>query len=246
MSTSPLRVLLVEDERAAREELKYLLAGLPGVEVVGEAADGRQLLLTLQRLQPDALFLDIQLPGESGLQLAEGLKARHPELQIVFATAYDEHAVEAFDLDATDYLLKPFDPERVARAVARLQAVRQARLERERSAPEARLSVERRNRTVLLDPAEVAWLGMEDGLVTVAAVDGVRYGTDRTLRELEGLLDPTRFFRCHRERIVNLQRVREVRPHQSGTFRLLLDDLPRSEIPLARNRARRLRERLQL
>jgi len=80
----------------------------------------------------------------------------------------------------------------------------------------------------------------------VAAVDGVRYGTDRTLRELEGLLDPTRFFRCHRERIVNLQRVREVRPHQSGTFRLLLDDLPRSEIPLARNRARRLRELLQL
>lgn len=241
--SGPLRVMIVEDELAAREELKFLLAAIPGVEVVGEAADGRSALRTAVRLRPDALFLDIQMPGPSGLDLARSLRRVLPGIQVVFATAYDEHAVAAFDLAATDYLLKPFEADRVARAVSRVAEARQLRSAAEHGPePGDRLAVERRRSTCFLDPAEVSWIGMEDGLVTVAAVDGTHYTTDATLRELERRLDPGHFFRCHREAIVNLLRVREVKPHQSGTYRLVLDDAARSEIPLARNRVRRLKE----
>ncbi len=238
--SEPLRILLVEDEPAAREELKFLLAEQPGVAVVGEAADGHAALRALRQLEPDLVFLDVQIPGPNGLELARRFRCGRPDLLLVFATAYDEHALEAFELAATDYLLKPFEPERVARAVQRAREAQRLRAAAEAGESE-RLAVERRRQGHFLPLAEVAWIGMEDGLVCVVARDGQRYGCNETLRDLEQRLDPRRFFRCHREAIVHLGRIRCVQPHVSGTYRLHLDDAADSVLPLARNRVASLR-----
>ena len=227
-----LRVFIVEDERAAREELKFLLERHPEVEVVGEAGDGRSALAAILEARPDLVFLDIRIPCGDGLDLARRIRQKLPSTQVVFATAFDEHAVEAFDLAATDYLLKPFDAARLARSLERARKAHHL--------PE-RLAVERLRRTFFLDPKEIAWIGMQDGLVTVAGIDGIHYTTNQTLRELTQHLDPAHFFRCHREAIVNLQQIREVKPHLSGTYRLVLRDEPRSKLPLARNRVRSLK-----
>jgi len=236
----PLTVVLVDDEPAAREELAYLLGSLPAVEVVGEAADGRSALELLARLRPDVAVLDVRMPPPDGLEVARRLAELSPGTRVVFATAYDEHALEAFDVAAADYLLKPFSAERVLRAVERIRAPRTG------PAQATRLTVERRRSTYLVDPAEVLWIGTDAGVVTVATRDGTRYGSPETLKELEGRLEGSGFFRCHREFIVRLDRVRALVPAASGTYRVILDDADRTELPVARTRVQGLKARLPL
>ncbi len=237
-----ISVVVVDDEAAAREELKYLLGRLPGVEVVGEAADGESALALLAQARPHLAVLDVRMPAPDGLEVARRLPDVSPGTRVVFATAYDEHAVEAFDVAAADYLLKPFDEARVARAVARVRASPAG----EEAAAPPRLKVERRRHTYLLDPAEVLWIGTDAGVVVVVADDGTRYGCDLTLRDLETLLSPWGFFRCHREVIVRLSRIGEVAPAASGTCRVVLGDAGRTELPVARNRVRDLKRLLGL
>lgn len=232
-----LTVVVVDDEAAAREELKYLLGRLPGVRVVGEATDGREALEVIARTRPDAAVLDVRMPPPNGLEVARRVRALSPGTRVVFATAYEAHAVDAFDLEATDYLLKPFSAERVARAVERLRAARPA------AAP-PRLTVERRRATWRVDPQDVLWIGTDAGVVTVVATDGTRYGSAETLQALAATLEPWGFYRCHREAIVPLARVRALMQAASGTGRVVLDDPAATELPVARNRVRGLRERL--
>lgn len=240
----PLRVVVTDDEPAAREELKYLLGRMGGVEVVAEAGDGASAIAAVKRFAPDVVFLDIHMPGADGLEVARALRANNPELRVVFATAHDEHAVEAFNLAAADYLLKPFTLERVARAVDRL-----------RPSPK-RLVVERRQKTHFVAIDDVLCIVTDAGVVTVCTVDGVRYSSPRTLQELEEAWctagggdrgSPSGpLYRCHRESLVHLRRVATLAPAASGTYRVFLDDPARTELPVARNRVKGLKAALGL
>jgi DNA-binding LytR/AlgR family response regulator len=235
-------VYLVEDEPAARAELRFLIERDPDVEVLGEGGDADTAAAEILECEPDACFVDIQIPGGGGLKLAERLRRELPELHVIFATAYAEHALAAFELEATDYILKPFAEERVRAALERVRA--RLSEERPRRATLTRLAVERARRTYVVDLDDVLFFSTDGGLVCVTTNGGERYGCNFTLRELEDQLDSVRFYRCHREYIINLTRIREIIPQPAGTLRLRLDDDGGSDVPVARNRVRGLRERV--
>ena len=246
-----MRTLIVDDESPARERLKRLLAGIEGIELIGEAASGIQAVEMIERERLDLVLLDIQMPGLDGFEVIEALQ--DPPL-VIFVTAYDEYAIRAFEVNALDYLLKPFSRERLAKAVRRAQEA----LAEERDFPArlgplleslaaqgqhlARLAVRDRDRIRVLDVDEVDWIGIEGEQVMVHVEDRA-YSIRRTLAELEARLDPAQFFRAHRSAIVNLSRVKEIIPWFKGTHKLCLTT--GAEVDLSRARARTLRKLLE-
>lgn len=204
-----LRVLLVDDEPPARARLRRLLGELPGFVVAGEAGDGIEALDAVKRLQPDALLLDVQMPEFSGLDVAAAMAADGPE--VIFVTAFDRFALQAFDVAAVDYLLKPVEPERLARALARL---RERRGQRRPPAPR-HLLVEERGRVRAIAVDEIAWLAAADNYVELHAADGRHVLLRRTLSALLAELGPA-FQRIHRSRAVALAAVAEVLPADKG------------------------------
>jgi DNA-binding LytR/AlgR family response regulator len=243
--------LIVDDEPPARERLCRILAEFEMVDVVGEAGGGLEAVEMVEELHPDLLFLDIQMPGLDGFEIIEAL-ADPPH--IIFVTAYDEYAIRAFEVNALDYLLKPFSRERVAQAVARAQeliadervfALQVHPLLESLAANKQyirRLAVRDRDSIRVLSVDEVDWIGIEAEQVQVYAGDEA-YPTRRTLAELEARLDPARFFRAHRSAIVNLDRIVEVIPWFAGSHKLRLTT--GAEIELSRARARALRQLLE-
>jgi two-component system LytT family response regulator len=243
-----MRTLIVDDEAPARERLKRYLAGLEEVEIIGEAVDGLQAVEAIERLAPDLVILDIQMPGLDGLGVVEAL-ADPPA--IIFVTAYDRYAIRAFEVHALDYLLKPFSRDRLARAIHRArQALAGGRDLGAQLRPWldglaaqgrylTRLAVRDRERFRVLDADSVDWIGVEGEQVVVHVGDRA-YPVRRTLAELEARLDPERFFRAHRSAIVNLDRVREVIPWFKGGHILRLST--GAEVDLSRARARALRK----
>jgi two-component system LytT family response regulator len=248
---SPMRALIVDDESPARERLRRMLAEFEAVEVVGEAGSGLEAVGMVEELRPDLLFLDIQMPGLDGFEVIEAL-ADPPH--VVFVTAYDDYAIRAFEVNALDYLLKPFARERLAQAVARAQEVtadERAFATRLRPLIEhltadaryiQRLAVRDRDSIRVVSADEVDWMGVEEEQVWVHVGDGA-YPIRRTLSELEARLDPARFFRAHRAAIVNLDRIAEVIPWFAGSHKLRLTT--GVEIDLSRARARALRAILE-
>jgi two-component system LytT family response regulator len=246
-----MRVLIVDDESPARERLKRLLADIEGVELIGEAASGIQAVEMIERERPDLVLLDIQMPGLDGFEVIEALEDPPP---VIFVTAYDEYAIRAFEVNALDYLLKPFSRERLAKAMRRAQealagekdfAARLGPLLESLAAQGkylARLAVRDRDRIRVLDVGEVDWIGIEGEQVMVHAGDRA-YPIRRTLTELEARLDPACFFRAHRSAIVNLSRVKEVIPWFKGSHKLRLTT--GAEVDLSRARARALRKLLE-
>jgi len=243
-----MRTLIVDDEAPARERLKRLLADVEGVELVGEAADGLQAVGMIEGLGPDLVLLDIQMPGMDGFEVIEAL-ADPPS--IIFVTAYDEYAIRAFEVNALDYLLKPYSRARLEQAVRRAEAALDegeafaARLEPLLESLAAlghyltRLAVWDRDRIRVLDIDRVDWIGTE-GEEVVAHVGEDAYPVRRNLAELAARLDPATFFRAHRSAIVNLDRVQEVIPWFKGSHKLRLTT--GAEVDLSRRRARALRE----
>jgi len=243
----PMRVLIVDDESPARERLKRLLADIEGVEIIGEAASGIRAVEMIERERPDLVLLDIQMPGLDGFEVIEALVDPPP---VIFVTAYDEYAIRAFEVNALDYLLKPFSRERLTKAIRRAQeALAEERDFAARLGPLlesladqgkylARLAVRDRDRFRVLDVGEMDWIGIEGEQVMVHAGDQA-YPIRRTLAELEARLDPACFFRAHRSAIVNLDRVKEVIPWFKGTHKLRLTT--GAEVDLRRARARALR-----
>jgi two-component system LytT family response regulator len=246
-----MRVLIVDDEALARDRLRRLLAQAGDVEIVGEAADGLEALQMIETLVPDLVLLDIQMPGLDGFGVVEALE---DPPQIVFVTAYDEHAIRAFEVNALDYLLKPFSRVRLQKAIRRAQAAVAG--EHDLSAQlrpllanlaaqgrtMVRLAVRDRERIRVLDVDEVDWIGIQDERAVVHVGDR-EYPIRRTLAELEARLDPARFFRAHRSAIVNLDRVKEVIPWFKGSHKLRLTT--GAEVELSRAQARALRELLE-
>ncbi|MBN1812359.1 MAG: response regulator transcription factor [Anaerolineae bacterium] len=245
-----MRILVVDDEQPARERLKRLLDGIEGVELVGEAEDGPQAVEMIEQEQPDLVLLDIQMPGLDGFGVIEALEEPPP---VVFVTAYDEYAIRAFEVNALDYLLKPFSRERLEQAIHRAQ---EAQVEGQdltsRLAPlleslasqghyRTRLAVRDGNRIRVLNADAVDWIGVENEQ-TFVHVGSEAYPLRRTLADLEARLDPVRFFRTHRSAIVNLDRVKEVIPWFKGSHKLRLTT--GAEVELSRAQARALRKTL--
>ena len=233
-----MKVVLVDDEAPARSELRHLLGAHPQVEVVGEATSAAEALGLAGEC--DALFLDVEMPGASGIDAARLVRGRTEPPAIVFVTAHAAYAVDAFAVEAFDYLLKPIDPERLARVVERLLA---------RAAPEARtarkIPVVAGSRTELIDQDEVQFIQAEGDYSRVHVHDR-SYLATASLRELEEALPGDRFMRIHRSTIVNLAKVAAVRRVGDDRISLALDDAQRTELDVARRQSRRVRDALKL
>lgn len=243
-----LRAVIVEDEPPARRRLIRLLEETGVVEVVAEADTVRDAVIKIGEADPDLVFLDIRIPGGDGFEVLKRLEEIPP---VIFVTAYDDYAVRAFEEDAVDYLVKPVTPERLKDAIEKFtRRVEGARapeglgklLNKQAGAP-ARIVARRRGKIVLLDPAEVTHLTADHTLV-FAWKAGQSYLVPRTLQEMEDILHPLGFRRCHRSALVNLVHVHAVRPAESGNFILDIDDPEKTTVPLSRRRARELRDEI--
>jgi two-component system, LytTR family, response regulator len=233
------RVLICEDEPLARETLRDFIAAWPGLALVGEASDGQQALKLVRSLAPDVVFMDIQMPELTGLDVLRQLKGHTPWPAIVFTTAYDQHAITAFELNAVDYLLKPFSQERFDTAVQRLlddaplpadvaeqalalTAASSANVASS-SAPLQRILVRDRGQIFPLPVAEIQYL-KSDSKYTLIAARGSSYFVRLALAELEPRLPPERFLRVHRNAIVNLDFVDSMKPDEQSQLEIHMRD----------------------
>ena len=262
-----LRAVLVDDEQLAREELGYLLGQLGGVEVVGYAGNGPEAVETIDRLQPDLVFLDVQMPGLTGFEVARRLVDAETSAQIVFVTAFDQHAIEAFEVNAVDYLLKPVDPARletaVQRARRRIAAERQPdaaetpglvpeqletllQLVSERQRRRERLAVKVGERLLLVQAEEIIHASLADDTITIVTSQFTGTSNYRTLDDLQARLDPGVFWRVHRSHLVNINMIKEIVPWFSRNYILRMKNEPATESPVSRSQTRRLREYLKI
>ena len=254
-----ISAVLVDDEKLASDELAYLLKEFADVEVIATAANGLEAVKLIADLEPDLVFLDVQMPGLDGMGVIEKLRAQGVPLPyFVMATAYDQYAVEAFRLQALDYLLKPVEKDRLAVAVER---ARKGIAERAKAAsaagaldsPPAKPSLQRskllvksNHRNFIVDAQEVVYATIDDGLITVVAANLEGQSNYRTIEELQSNLDPDMFWRVHRSYLVNIHRIKEVIPWFKSSFQLRMDDKKQTEIPVSRVQTKRLRALLKL
>lgn len=245
-----IRTFIIDDEAPARRELRYLLEQIGEAELVGEAANGSAALKGIRETRPQLVFLDIQMPGMTGLELAQFLCELPYRPLLIFATAFDEYALEAFEVDAIDYLRKPFTRERVSKAFAKaLKALSVAGA----AAPETRETVEpcrkiplyRGESIIPTAPDRIIFIRAEEGEVFVQAVDG-RYRTRCTLNELEQKLAPAGFARPHRSFLININHVAEVIPWFNGSYKLIMDDRERTEVPVSRYNVKDLKRHFDI
>ena len=261
-----IRTVVVDDEQLARHELCFQLEQLEGVEIIGQAGDGLQALAVIEALHPDLVLLDIQMPGRTGFEVARELVDRDNTPRVVFVTAYDRHAIEAFEVNAVDYLLKPVEPARLARTIARVRrledptprqgeqrtALQADDLERivdlvaQRRGRREPIAVKVGERLVLVQPQDIVFASLADDVITV--VTGTLNGTAscRTLDELQSHLDSDVFWRVHRSHVVNIHKIKEIVPWFSRNYILKMKDSRSTEIPVSRSQTKRLREYLSL
>jgi two-component system LytT family response regulator/two-component system response regulator LytT len=265
---SALTAVLVDDEELARDELGFLLGQIGGVEIVGQAGNGVEAVETINDLKPDVVFLDIQMPGLTGFEVARRMIDAESASHIVFVTAYDQHAIEAFEVNAVDYLLKPVDPARLEVAIRRAErlmalakpigaadgvaGVSAEQLEKiveivaERRNRRDRLALKVGERFLLVQADEVIFASLADDVITVVAGRHTGTSSCRTLDELQEQLDPGVFWRVHRSHLVNINKVKEIVPWFNRNYILRMKDEKATEIPVSRNHTRRLREYLKL
>ena len=278
-----ISALIIDDEQLARDELKYLLDQVGGVEVVAQGTNGIEAVDLIEEHHPDLVFLDVQMPGLDGFAVIKRLMERNrsgaafgeanvgePLPQIIFATAYDQYAVRAFDVNAVDYLLKPFDRTRVKQAVDRVRgrlagngaepngsAVPESQVDAllrllnrpqgaSRTPQPAKLIVQAQSRLLLVDQAEICYAAIDEGVIRVVTDKFEGQSKCRTLEELLDLLDPALFWRAHRGFVVNINHIREVVPWFKSSYQLRMDDKRQTEIPVSRGQTRRLRELFNL
>jgi two-component system LytT family response regulator/two-component system response regulator LytT len=247
-ATANLSAIIVDDEQLAREELAFLLKDFPDVEVVATGSNGLEAMSLIEKLEPDIAFLDVQMPGLDGIGLVRRLREKKDGYlpHIVFSTAFDQYAVEAFRLEALDYVLKPIEKERLAETIARAQ---------ERLAePEPPKFVQQRSkllirsgvRTFMVDANDLIYATIENGVITLVASQVEGQCSYKTLEELQADLDPNVFWRTHRSYVVNINHIREVVPWFKSSYQVRVDDKKGTEIPVSRVQTRRLREMLKL
>jgi two-component system, LytTR family, response regulator LytT len=262
-SPGALRTVVIDDEQLAREELCFLLGQLGGVEIVAQGGNGIEALRIIEEQAPDLVLLDVQMPGLTGFEVARRLLQADVEAQLVFVTAYDQHAIEAFDVNAVDYLLKPVESDRLQTALERVRR----RLPSERTSAQPRaeeldkllqalserrqdrreqLAVKVGDRFLLVQSDEVVHASVEHDIITVVTNSLSGTSNYRTLDELQNRLDPAVFWRVHRSHLVNINKIKEIVPWFSRNYLLRMRDGKGTEIPVSRSQTRRLREYLRL
>ena len=273
-----ISALIIDDEQLARDELAYLLEAAADVDVVAQGTNGIEAVELIEEHHPDLVFLDVQMPGLDGFAVIQRVMERHSKQkngstwslpQFVFATAYDQYAVRAFDVNAVDYLLKPFDRVRVDKALERVRgritngvaAASDSPIESQldallnllkspqngpRATQRAKLIVQAGSRLLLVDQAEICFAEIEEGVIRVVTQQFEGQSKCRTIEELLDQLDPAVFWRAHRSFVANINQIREVVPWFKSTYQLRMNDKKQTEIPVSRAQTKRLRELFNL
>jgi two-component system LytT family response regulator/two-component system response regulator LytT len=249
----------VDDEQLASDELSYLLKDFPEVDVIATGSNGLEAVDLIRRMEPDLVFLDVNMPGLDGMGVIRHLRENGVELpHVIFVTAYDQYAVEAFRLEALDYLLKPVDKARLAESVERARRFVQERKAPEvlstgaaaapatQAAPRTKLAVRSNNRHFIVDANEVIYATIDNGLITLVTTNLEGHSNYRTIEDLQAALDKEQFWRVHRSYLVNINRIKEVVPWFKSSYQLRMDDKKHSEVPVSRVQTRRLRELFKL
>jgi len=260
MAVPKITALIVDDEQPARDELAFLLQEFPEVEVVGQGKNGLEAVSLVRELNPQLVLLDVQMPGLDGLGVIKRLLDRKVRMPlVVFVTAYDHYAVQAFEVNALDYLLKPIARSRLEKTIAKVQRMVETaespdgRMERlvqlvqelPSSVP-TRLVVKSGGRLVLVNSDDVVYASIQDGVISIVTKEIEGQSNFRTVEELQGNLDPDTFWRVHRSYLINVNRIKEVVPWFKSSYQLKMDDRKQTEIPVSRSQTRRLRQLLKL
>lgn len=256
--TATISAVIVDDEQLARDELAFLLKDFADIEVVATAKNGLEAVRLIEDLEPDLVFLDVQMPGLDGLGVIGKLREKNVPLpHFILATAFDQYAVDAFRLEAMDYLLKPIEKERLTLTIERARRAIQEKAKdhpAEAAQPPASRPVPQRtklllrtgNRNFIIDSQDMVYATIDDGLITIVTTTMEGQSNFRTIEELQSNLDPDNFWRVHRSYLVNINRIREVIPWFKSSFQLKMDDKKQSEIPVSRMQTKRLRALLKL
>ncbi|MBU7007979.1 LytR/AlgR family response regulator transcription factor [Phosphitispora fastidiosa] len=259
-----LKALIVDDEYPARKELRFLLNKFDNIEVVGEATNAQEALTLIKALDYSILFLDIEMPGMNGLEVGAKVQEMPSPPHVVFVTAYDEYAVRAFEVNAVDYILKPFDEKRLTQTINKIVKINQQQAvhNTDDSAEEQpvfsqegaakagqkpqhikidRIPAEKQGKTILVNESDIIYAFTEQDYVYIKTFSDKLF-TRFTLKELESRLNPSIFFRTHRCYLANLHKVKEIIPFFNGTYTLIVEDNEKSEVPVSRAQAKKLRK----
>ncbi len=253
-----LSAVIVDDEQLARDELAYLLKDIGDVDVVAQGKNGVEAVNLIREHSPDLVFLDVQMPGLDGFGVLKKLLDKKIHLpKIVFATAFDQYAVKAFEVNAVDYLLKPFDRKRVAQSLQKAREKIEVagassdkfealmRMLESQKPQTSKILLKAAGRLFLINQKDICFASIEDGVITVvtSGASGMEGQSNcRTLEELLDSLDPNLFWRAHRSFLVNINRIKEVVPWFKSSYQLRMDDKKQTEIPVSRAQTKRLRE----
>jgi len=258
-----INTIIVDDEKPAREELAFLLKGFAEINLIGQGKNGIEAVNLIKEHAPDLVFLDVQMPGLDGFGVLKRLVERKLKVpHVVFATAFDQYAVQAFDVNAVDYVLKPFDKARIGKAIQRARREIEAqespadRLEqlvsqlgaagKPTAAAPTKILVKSQQRMLLVDADDLVYASIEDGLISVMSKEVEGSSNYRTLEELHAALDSDSFWRPHRSYLVNIHHIKEVVPWFKSSFMIKMNDKKQTEIPVSRQQTKRLRELFKL
>jgi two-component system response regulator LytT len=254
-ATATLTTVVVDDEKLACDELSFLLRDFPEVDVLATGSNGLEAVDLIQKLEPELVFLDVNMPGLDGLGVVRRLRERDVDLpHFIFVTAYDQFAVEAFRLEAMDYLLKPVEKSRLTETIERARRMIQEKKTPDAqalpkgppAAPRTKLMVRANSRYLIVDANDVIYATIDNGLITLVTTLFEGHSNYRTIEDLQASLDRDMFWRVHRSYLVNINRIKEVVPWFKSSYQLRMDDKKQTEVPVSRVQTRRLRELFKL
>ncbi|MDQ0162175.1 LytR/AlgR family response regulator transcription factor [Aeribacillus alveayuensis] len=241
---SKILVLVVDDERYSRDELIHLLSSDSDLDVIGEADSGESAIMKAIQLQPDVIFIDVEMPKMNGMEVAKSLLELKKVPYIVFATAYPDFAVEAFRYEAVDYLLKPFDDKQLQETITRLKKRIQKNEQLKKETHPSKLAIEGDEEIIYIDPHDIYYIYREERITKIVGKE-FEYETKMPLKDLQSRLEPYSFFRIHKSYLVNLDYVSRLIPWFNGAYQLELKGI-KEKLSVSRNYAKALRERLEL
>jgi two-component system LytT family response regulator/two-component system response regulator LytT len=260
-ATAVLTTIVVDDEQLACDELSFLLRDFAEVDVIATGSNGLQAVELIQKLEPDLVFLDVHMPGLDGMGVVRNLREKDLDLpHFIFVTAYDQYAVEAFRLEALDYLLKPVEKGRLGETIERARRAIQDKQDKKPTegaaaklsgpavpvGPRSQILVKSNNRQFIVQANDVIYATIDSGLITLVTTTLEGHSNYRTIEDLQANLDPERFWRVHRSYLVNVNHIKEVVPWFKSSYQLRMDDRKHTEVPVSRVQTRRLRELFKL